>query len=560
MPATENLFEKHQQTLETACQAIYRREHWTPYPEVPSGRIYGETAAVEGKADFDRLTDGLFSLEMAATDELVGEEVSPWGLALNIRYRRPDVGAMVAAAGAAMASWRDAGAEVRTGICLEILARLNRRSFEMAHAVQHTTGQGFAMAFQAGGPHAQDRGLEAVACSWQAMQQVTGSARWSKPQGKRNPLVMDKRYHIVPRGVALVIACSTFPTWNTYSGLFASLVTGNPVIIKPHPQAVLPLAITVQVAQQVLKEQGFDPKLVMLAADSSEQPVTAELAASPAVRIIDYTGSNGYADWLQDNARQARLYTEKAGVNTVVIDSVRNLKAVCQNLAFSLSLYSGQMCTTPQVLLIPKQGIDTDQGRLSFDEVAATLTEAVTELLSDPERASGILGCIPSAATRQRLVAASKLGRVVLASEQGSHPQYPAASYHTPLLLAVDAGDDCWRGECFGPVSFLVATDSTEQSLQLASSVIEDKGSITFAAYSTDESVLERAELVAVEQGVALSCNLDGGVFVNQSAAFSDFHATGNNPAASASLTDLAFVADRFAVVQSRRPAPSPEQ
>ena len=26
----------------------------------------------------------------------------------------------------------------------------------------HTTGQGFVMAFQAGGPHAQDRGLEAV--------------------------------------------------------------------------------------------------------------------------------------------------------------------------------------------------------------------------------------------------------------------------------------------------------------------------------------------------------------------------------------------------------------
>ena len=42
------------------------------------------------------------------------------------------------------------------------LHRLNRRSFEIANAVMHTTGQGFMMAFQAGGPHAQDRGLEAV--------------------------------------------------------------------------------------------------------------------------------------------------------------------------------------------------------------------------------------------------------------------------------------------------------------------------------------------------------------------------------------------------------------
>ena len=53
--------------------------------------------------------------------------------------------------------------------------------------------------------------------------------------------------------------------------------------------------------------------------------------------------------------------------------------------------------------------------------------------------------------------------------------------------------------------------------------------------------------------GVALSINLTGAVFVNQSAGFSDFHATGANPAANACLTDSAFVASRFFVVQSRR-------
>ena len=41
---------------------------------------------------------------------------------------------------------------------------------------------------------------------------------------------------------------------------------------------------------------------------------------------------------------------------------------------------------------------------------------------------------------------------------------------------------------------------------------------------------------------MSLSINLTGGVYVNQSAAFSDYHATGANPAASASFTDEAFV------------------
>jgi hypothetical protein len=49
-----------------------------------------------------------------------------------------------------------------------------------------------------------------------------------------------------------------------------------------------------------------------------------------------------------------------------------------------------------------------------------------------------------------------------------------------------------------------------------------------------------------------LSINLTGGVFVNQSAAFSDFHGTGANPAANSALTDAAFVANRFRVVQHR--------
>ncbi len=38
-----------------------------------------------------------------------------------------------------------------------------------------------------------------------------------------------------------------------------------------------------------------------------------------------------------------------------------------------------------------------------------------------------------------------------------------------------------------------------------------------------------------------LSINLTGGVFVNQTAAFSDYHGTSANPAANAALSDAAF-------------------
>ena len=64
--------------------------------------------------------------------------------------------------------------------------------------------------------------------------------------------------------------------------------------------------------------------------------------------------------------------------------------------------------------------------------------------------------------------------------------------------------------------------------------------------------MIDEAVAAAEDAGVALSINLTGGVFVNQSAAFSDYHGTGANPAANAALTDAAFVASRFRVVQHR--------
>lgn len=553
MPSTPNFFDLHKAVLEQACQAVQERGHWTPYPEIPSGKFYGASAREEGLNAYESSLNRTFSLNGPDAFGTTGVEVSPYTGSLGIQYDQYRAEDLVDVAKAALPQWRDAGPAVRTGVCLEILDRLNKRSFELGHATMHTTGQGFAMAFQAGGPHAQDRGLEAVATAWLATSRVPTDALWHKPQGKNDPLVMSKRYHIVPKGVALVVACSTFPTWNTYPGLFASLVTGNPVIVKPHSQAVLPVAITVQVCQQVLAEAGFDPKLVTMAAEGETVGIAQALATHKDVRVIDYTGGNAFGDWLSAHATQAQLYKEQAGVNTILIDSVANMKRAAQNLAFSLSLYSGQMCTTPQALLIPRGGINTDKGHMSFEEVSTVLCDTIKKFLSDPERATGVLGAIPNPVTVSRLEQAVELGRVELASETHSIPGFEGAVYRTPLILSVDGADPVWQQEQFGPISFIVAVDSTEQGLALISDVVASKGAITFGVYSTNDAVLDAAETVAIEQGVALSCNLDRGIFVNQSAAFSDFHATGNNPAANAALTDPAFVAGRFAVVQSRR-------
>lgn len=550
------LYDRHADTLNRALTAITERGYWSAYPESPSPRVYGETAAADGKAAFEAYLGGDFPLDQPGAADRVATEASPFGVELGVRYPHAGADELVAAASAALPAWRDAGPQARAGVCLEILDRLHKHIFELANAVQFTSGQAFVMAFQAGGAHALDRALEAVAYAYAEMTRHPGTAGWEKAAGKGDPLRMSKTFHVVPRGVALVIGCNTFPTWNSYPGLFASLVTGNPVVVKPHPRAVLPLAITVKYAREVLAEAGFDPNLVLLAPEAPGEKLASTLALHPAVKIVDFTGSTEYGDWLEANARQAAVYTEKAGLNTVVIDSTDDFAGMCRNLGFTLTLYSGQMCTTSQNILIPSGGIETDQGHKSFDEVAGGIAAAVAKITADPARGVELTGAIVNDGVLERLDAVTKVGEAVLESRTVEHPAFPGAVVRTPTVVRLAADDTAtYSQEWFGPISFAIATDSTAHSLEILRATVGEKGALTAAVYSTDEAVLDAAEAAAVEVGVHLSCNLTGGVFVNQSAAFSDFHGSGANAAANSALTDGAYVADRFRIVQSRRHA-----
>ncbi|SDD98783.1 phenylacetic acid degradation protein PaaN [Streptomyces prasinopilosus] len=556
----QQLTAQHRPTLDRALEAIRTRAYWSPHPEHP--KAYGENGSLDlaaGKAAFDALLGTRLDLGQPGTDGWVDGETSPYGVELGVSYPHADPDVLLPAMKAGMRAWRDAGAETRALVCLEILKRIGDRTLEFAHAVMHTSGQAFMMAFQAGGPHAQDRGLEAVAYAYAEQTRTPGTAEWTKPQGKREPLALTKRFTPVPRGIGLVVGCNTFPTWNGYPGLFASLATGNAVLVKPHPRAVLPLALTVQVARRVLTEAGFDPNLVALAAERPGEGIAGTLATRPEIRIVDYTGSTEFGDWLEANARHAQVYTEKAGVNTVIVESVGDYRGMLANLAFSLSLYSGQMCTAPQNLLIPRDGVTTDQGHKSFDEVVADLAGAVDGLLGDDTRAVGLLGALVNPGVKDRLEAAADLGEVALASRRITHPEFPDAVVRTPVIVKLDGAkpDDeaACMSECFGPVSFAVAVDSASDAADLLRRTVREKGAMTVGAYTTSPEFEEEVREVCLEEAAQLSLNLTGGVYVNQTAAFSDFHGSGGNPAANAALTDAAFVANRFRVVEVRREA-----
>ncbi len=559
-----DLFESHRERLEQARVACRTRASWSPFADQPS--LYPDYAHARplGEDAFTGRLGQNFALAQPSPQDWVGEEISPYTQErLGVSYPRCDIDGLFTAAGAGVAAWSDVTPHERAGVLLEVVDRIyRRRLFELTYAVMHTTGQSFNMSYAGSGVNALDRGIEALVYACDAMDAVAPRAIWERSFGS-TPIKLEKRYRLIPRGVAVCFACASFPTWNAFPSMIASLATGNAVIVKPHPATVLPMAIAVEVFREVLAECGFDPNLVTLAVDTTAEPIGKKIIEHPSCAIVDFTGSARFGQWVERNAHPALCFTETAGCNTVVLESCPDLDAVIRSLATTLCLFSAQMCTSPQNIYIPAAGVRVGEGDTAtvvpFDEVAGRLAKAVDAIGNDPKKAAAILSTIQSPATLELIASmegeARRRGALLLAPHAYAHPEFPQARTRTPLMLRVTPKDrDLYAEERFGPISFVIRTRGPADALAQATGDVREGGGLTAFVYSTDTVFIGQAEDAFARAGSQLTLNLTGPMPLNFAAAYSDYHVTGLNPAGNACLTDAAFVASRFRIAQVRRP------
>jgi phenylacetic acid degradation protein paaN len=560
-----SLFEAHRSRLDAAREAIRTRRAHTAFVDQPGQYPDHANARAAAEQVLQERAGSAWSNDQPGLKDWVGEEVSPYTQQpLGIRYARCDLDSLFAAGTAAIASWQRATVQERCGVLLECLDRIySERMFELTVAVMHTTGQSFNMSFAGSGVNALDRGLEALAYAHDAMLQVPASAVWERSFGS-TPIRLEKRYQLVPRGVAVCFSCASFPTWNAYPSMIASLATGNAVIVKPHPTCVLPMAITIQVFRDTLARCGFDPNLVCLAPDTLSEQIGKKIIEHPSCAIVDFTGSARFGQWVEQHAPPAPCFTETSGCNVVVVDSCDDLDAVIRSLATTLCLFSAQMCTSPQNIYVPLTGVRVGRGALaqsvSVDEFGRRLAAAIDAIGSDPRKASAILAALQSSSTAELLQSLTEEGRhrsaLLLAPRGYAHPEFPAARTSTPLVLRVGVQDrDLYIEERFGPISFVIETRDSAAALAEAAQDVKQGGGITAFLYSTDEDYVAKAVDAMSGAGAQLTVNLTGPMPLNFSAAYSDYHVTGLNPAGNATLTDASFVASRFRITQVRRSA-----
>jgi phenylacetic acid degradation protein paaN len=541
--------------MEKASEAIYERAYFSVFEENPSPKFYGETADADGKAEFEAMLGKPFEGLLQDTEgaSYKGVEVSPYtGKALGITYPALDPNALVAKAIEAQLEWEIVAPDDRIGLLMMALLEFEKSFFTIAHATMHVTGQGFMMAFQAGAPHAADRAAEAVTLAGQQLGNWEVVSEWRKPMGKTE-IALHKEYIVIPHGISLALGCSTFPTWNSLPGIFASLAVGSPVIVKPHPLAILPLAIAVRCIQRALVEAGLSPEICQLAVDTVEEPIAKHLAEQPKVKIIDYTGGSSFGNYLETLPGKV-LFTEKAGINVAIVAQADDLNAVVQNLAFSVCLYSGQMCTAPHHIMVPAEGVTTPAGKIAPADFAKALAEAINALSTNPKAGPFVLGAIQNPATLERLKTTGQAGEEILAGAAIAHPMFEGARMLSPSVRLVTQNPEAAiTEELFGPTVLVLVLPTIEAAIHLTASVAEEKGAISGAIYmdEADDRFVDYVHSLN-RVGIPVSVNLTGPIYMNQNAAFSDMHVTGGNPAGNGSIGSPDFISRRFFVVGNK--------
>ncbi len=245
------------------------------------------------------------------------------------------------------------------------------------------------------------------------------------------------------------------------------------------------------------------------------------------------------------------------------MESVADLDAALAAVAQSLCMFSAQMCTAAQNIWVSADGVETPSGRVGVDELCERLAAAIDAVVADPDHAIQVCGTLQNPAVLESIanlkgVALDRGLTIVRESGALSSADWPHARTATPLVVRCSAADrDLYGREHFGPMAFVIVAESSGHALAGATRDARERGSIASYAYSVSA---ERQEAIAdafLSAGASVGINLLRQRPINFTAAFSDFHVTGLNPAGTACLTDLAFVSRRFRVVQVKVEQPT---
>jgi phenylacetic acid degradation protein paaN len=575
----QSWFQEHQGYLYKAADTYRSREAWSPFIESPSGKKHPVHTKSKAYQAFQSYLNKpfIFAHTLAGQDPnqayLSAAESSPYTRqSLGTSYPHINLNQMQIEIHNAFEQWQEATLTERFGIAMEILKRWAAHTFLNMYATMHTTGQSFMLAFAGSGASSLDRGLEVVAASWSIMKDLPKTAEYQRDFGVYKNVNLSKKYQTKGVGLAIVFACGSYPAWNAYPAILANLLTGNSVLVKPHPHTILPMALMINFARQVIEEAGYNPNLLSMCTDQVAQPIGLDLLNLPHTRIVDFTGSQAFGSLIETQYAHLQVYTETAGCNAVILESTRDLSQTVYVLAHALCFFSAQMCTAPQNIWIASTGLkvyrdDTHHDDCSVTDFIDLLIKQINYFVTDPQSAAQVCAALHSEQSYTHMknikssLENSPHAQILRTGHAYEHPEFNQARTATPMVIQLDHYHrSLAQKEHFAPISFIIIAPNVSDLVTYASQDAADYGAIASYLYSVDQEYCDQAIQAFHNAGASLGINLHRHIPIHYTAAMSDYHVTGLNPAGTACLTDPAFITRRFKILQSKTEKPKLEQ
>lgn len=311
----------------------------------------------------------------------------------------------------------------------------------------------------------------------------------------------DLRQRAIPLGPVGVFGASNFPlAFSTAGGDTASaLAAGCPVVFKAHNAHPGTSEIVASAIDEAIKKHDLHPGVFSLIYGRGSQ-IGQELTADPRITAVGFTGSRtaGVSITKTAQAREVPIpvYAEMSSINPVfvlpgAVATEDAAQALAEAYVGSVTGSSGQLCTQPGLLFLPRTG------------AADAFLDRASELIAESTGQTMLTPGIAASWNEGADALSQRPGVETLA--KGTDGE--GANAPGPVLFTSDiatlSSDEALQAEIFGAASLVIRYDDVSE-LTDAVALLEGQLTATFQADAADaddaaavQALLPRVERLA---------------------------------------------------------------
>ncbi|HEY1338859.1 MAG TPA: L-glutamate gamma-semialdehyde dehydrogenase [Bryobacteraceae bacterium] len=372
--------------------------------------------------------------------------------------------------------WARTPAEERVRMLLDVARIVRLRKFEFDAWLTFEAGKTW--------PEAEAEVSEAIDfCEYYAreMARLAGPQKTVQLPGEQDEMIY------IPLGVGVVVPPWNFPLAILAGMTAATLVTGNPAIVKPSSETP---TVAAKFAE-VLLEAGFPERSFTLLTGSGAA-VGDVLVQHPKTRFISFTGSRDVGLRINELAAKAqpgqiwikRVIAEMGGKDAIIVDGDADVDKAVDGVLASAFGYQGQKCSACSRAIVDAKIYDTFLEKLTAK--AKNLKVGPTD---DP---ANYMGPVISENARKGILNYIDVGRKEGRVVAGGAATPPEQGYFIPptIIADVDSKARIFQEEIFGPVLAVTKARDFEQALEFAN---DSQYGLTGAVFSNNPDHLRKA-------------------------------------------------------------------